>query len=73
MEVFPSVRMSGAEKATRARNREGHRVLIAISDPVGDAGSLGQSKKASVGGDIEGVVGWVDAETVNMDRAGIRG
>jgi hypothetical protein len=50
-----------------ADDREAHRVLELLVDALGAVRPLGRAEEAGVGGDEQGAVLGVDAETVDVD------
>jgi hypothetical protein len=66
-----SVRVAGAEEQIRPRNREAHRVLILVADPLRLGLAPLNSVEPGVRSDEERPVARVETETVNMNRTGI--
>lgn len=67
-QILTEVRVAAVEEVARADDGERHRVLI----PVGDAArpaALVDVAEAEAGGDVEAVVGRIDAETMDVTDA----
>ncbi|UMG92193.1 hypothetical protein [Nocardioides sp. TF02-7] len=72
-QVLAEVGVAATQEVARSHHGEGHGVLI----PVGDPGGLfvvRDVEESEVGGDVEGVVGGIDAEPVDVaDLCGVGG
>lgn len=67
-QVLAEVRVPASQEVARADNGERHRVLIPVCDAARPA-ALVDVEEAEVGGDVEAVVGGIDAETVDVADA----
>ena len=62
--------MAAAQEVARSDHGEGHGVLIPVRDPRGLVVVL-DLEEPEVGGDVEGVVGGIDAEPVDVADLGV--
>ena len=69
-QVLAQVRVPAPEEVARTHDRERHRVLVAVGNPAGLSIAL-DAEEPKVGGDVEAVVGRVDAETMDVAEAGV--
>jgi hypothetical protein len=65
--------VAGAEEAVRADDREAHRVLVAAADPLRFPLVRLDPVEARVSGDEESIVGRIDAQAMDVDRARVGG
>jgi hypothetical protein len=65
--------MPRGQELVRADDGEAHEVVAVVGHPLGLGPAGGRPPQAAVGGDVQALVGGVDAQTVHMLRAGVGG